>query len=154
MRRDAECSLPMPVRVGDKSSEGCVKKANHTRDNWRVRMVNPPPKYADLKQAASSRIYVGNPYHKSYPSSARMPRIRPGTTKCPIHLKDRRELIGCWLRNALMSGQVGALWKGVFPRYPWYHEDDIVYKARQGSPGSGEYHGYPPKPDRIVRGLS
>ena len=53
-----------------------------------------------------------------------------------------------------MSGQVGALWEGGFPRYVWHREDDTVYEARQGAAGSGEYHGYPLKPNQIVRGLS
>lgn len=131
-----------------------MKRTNHTRDNWRVRKVTPPSKDENLKRAASTCRYVGSPYHKSYPSIAGMPRSKPSTTKCPIDLKNRRELMECWLRNALMSGQVGALWEGGFPRYVWHREDDTVYEARQGAPGSGEYHGYPLKPNQIVRGLS
>ena len=146
-------ALPMRGRIDDKSLENYMKRTDHTRDNWKVRTVTPPSNDNDLKQAANACSYVGSPYHKSYPSFAGMPRSRPRATKCPIDLKDQHELIECWLRNALMSGQVGALWEGGFPRYVWHREDDTVYEARQGSPGSGEYHGYPLKRNQLVRGL-
>lgn len=130
-----------------------MKKASHARDNWKARRVKRPLNDEDLERAASSCRYVGSPYHKSYPSFAGMPRDRPDTSKCPIELKGQRELIERWLRNALISGQVGTKWEGGFPRLVWHREDDIVYEARQGSPGSGEYHGYPLEPHQKVKGL-
>ena len=141
------------VRVHDMLSEGCMKKASHTRDNWKARRVKSPPNGECLERAAGSCRYVGSPYHKSYRSSVGMPQHRPDTSKCPIELKGQCELIERWLRNALMSGQVGALWEGGFPRFVWHCENGIVYEARQGSPGSGVYHGYPLEPHQKVKGL-
>lgn len=57
-----------------------------------------------------------------------------------------------WLRTAVLAGRCGA-WEQGFPRYVWYQEGDIIYEARQGSPGSGEYHGYPLEPWQTVQGL-
>ena len=130
-----------------------MKKASHARDNWKARRVKRPPNDECLERAANSCCYVGSPYHKNYPSSAGMPRYRPDTSKCPVELKDQHELIECWLRNALMSGQVSPQWDGEFPRYVWHREDNTIYEARQGSPGSGEYHGYPLEPHQKVKGL-
>ena len=71
---------------------------------------------------------------------------------CPRDLADRRELVEGWLRDAVRAGKVG-VWDGGFPRYVWHREGDMVFEARQGSPGSGEYHGYPLSPAQRVRGL-
>ena len=38
-------------------------------------------------------------------------------------------------------------------RQVWHREGGMVFEARQGSPGSGEYHGYPLTPTQDVRGL-
>ena len=152
-RREIEHAQSALGKIDKKSLEKQMKRTNHTRDNWKVRTVTPPPKEENLTRVAGACRYVGSPYHKYHPSFAGPPRSRPRTSKCPVDLKDQRELMECWLRNALMSGQVGALWEGGFPRYVWHREEDAVYEARQGSPGSSEYHGYPLKPNRVVRGL-
>ena len=57
------------------------------------------------------------------------------------------------LRRAVAAGHAGA-WEQGYPRYVWYGDGETVYEARQGSPGSGEYHGYPLEPEQDVRGLS
>ena len=152
-RREIEHALPALGKIDKKSLERHMKRTNHTRDNWRVRTVTPPSNDENLTRVAGACRYVGSPYHKNHPSFAGPPRSRPRTSKCPADLKDKRELMECWLRNALMSGQVGALWEGGFPRYVWHRDEDTVYEARQGSPGSGEYHGYPLMPNQVVRGL-
>lgn len=38
-------------------------------------------------------------------------------------------------------------------QYVWHRESEVVFEARQGSPGSGEYHGCPVEPSQPVRGL-
>lgn len=96
--------------------------------------------------------YVGSPYHKDALGFAGMPRRRPNASLCPEDLVNRRELVETWLRDAVRSGNVGG-WDGGFPRYVWHREGKIVFEARQGSPGSGEYHGYPLEPSQHVQGL-
>ena len=115
--------------------------------------MQPPPDGIDLTQVAESCRYVGSPYHKDAPGFAGVPRgRRPSASLCPGDLADRRELVEQWLRDAVRSGRVGA-WDGGYPRYVWHREGDIVFEARHGSPGSGDYHGYPLQPSQRVRGL-
>ena len=118
-----------------------------------MREVQVPPTGVDLTQVAESCRYVGSPYHKDAPGFAGMPRgPRPNATLCPRELVNCRDLVEGWLRTAVQSGQVGA-WDGRYPRYIWHREGDVVFEARQGSPGSGDYHGYPLEPEQRVRGL-
>ena len=65
---------------------------------------------------------------------------------------NRRDLVEGWLRSAVRAGRFGA-WDGGYPRYVWHRQDELVFEARQGSPGSGEYHGYPLEPEQRVQGL-
>ena len=58
-----------------------------------------------------------------------------------------------WLREAIAHGWTG-VWDNGFPRYVWRRVGDVIYEARQGSPGSGVYHGYPLYPEQDVRGLA
>ena len=120
-----------------------------------MRKVAPPPEGTDLAQVAEScRYAVDNPYHRAGPgSTGTSPRRRPDASLCPSDLVDCRVRIEQWLRDAVRAGRVGALWEGGFPRYVWHCEGDTVFEARQGSPGSGEYHGYPLAPWQRVRGL-
>lgn len=71
---------------------------------------------------------------------------------CPRGLANARDRIEQWLRQAIMDGHCGT-WRGGFPQYVWHREGDTIYEARQGSPGSGEYHGYPLEGQQTVRGL-
>lgn len=129
-------------------------KFQRHRDNPKARKVAPPPEGIDLAQVAEScRYAVDNPYHKARPGSAGTPpRHRPDASLCPSDLVDCRERIEQWLRDAVRAGRVGA-WEGGFPRYVWHREGGTVFEARQGSPGSGEYHGYPLAPWQRVQGL-
>lgn len=113
-----------------------------------------PPPDVSLARVADSCRYVGSPYHSDIRSPGKMHRRwRPDASQCPQALTKDRDRIECWLRDAVRAGQVGA-WEQGFPRYVWYRHEGIVYEARQGSPGSGEYHGYPLEPEERVRGFS
>ena len=114
--------------------------------------MQAPPEGIDLEQVAESCRYDGSPYHKDRPGFAGMPRRRPDATLCPSELADHRELIEGWLRNAVRTGRTGG-WDRGYPRYVWHREGEFVFEARQGSPGSGAYHGYPLEPAQQVRGL-
>ena len=130
-----------------------MKRPRFQRDNPKVRKVLAPPNGTDLAQVAESCRYVGSPYHKDALGFAGMPRgRRPTASLCPTNLVNCRDLIEGWLRDAVRSGRVGA-WDGRFPRYVWHSEDDVIFEARQGSPRSGEYHGYPFEPTQRVQGL-
>ena len=129
-----------------------VKKPRFQRDNPKVRKVRNPPPGVDLASVAESCRYVGSPYHKDVPSFAGPPSRRPDASICPRSLANCQQVVESWLREAIQTGQVGA-WDGKFPRYVWMRRDDVVYEARQGSPGSGLYHGYPLQPRQEVRGL-
>lgn len=77
---------------------------------------------------------------------------RPGASLCLPELANSRDLIEAWLRDAVRAGRTGA-WDGGYPRYVWHREGTVVFEARQGSPGSGAYHGYPLDPAQQVQGL-
>lgn len=81
-----------------------------------------------------------------------MPVRRPDASLCPSELADCRDLVEQWLRAAVLGGRTGK-WEGGFPRYVWHREGDIVFEAKQGSPGSGDYHGYPLDSWQTVRGF-
>ena len=133
-----------------------VRKPRYQRrDNPKARKVTPPPEGIDLARVAESCRYAAdNPYHKARPGSAGTPpRHRPDASLCPGTLADCRARIERWLRDAVRAGHVGAAWEGGFPRYVWHREGNTVFEARQGAPGSGEYHGYPLDPWQRVRGL-
>lgn len=131
-----------------------MKKPRYQRDNPKARRVQRPPPGVDLVRVADSCRYVGSPYHKAAPSFAGTVRgRRPDASLCPGELADSRDRVEHWLREAVRAGRVGA-WDGGFPRYAWHREGDTVFEARQGSPGSGEYHGYPLEPEQVVKGLA
>lgn len=129
-----------------------MRRPAFQRANLKARKIQPPPDGIDLTQVAESCRYVGSPYHKDVPGFAGVPHRRPTASLCPRTLAARRPRIQQWLRDAVRSGRVGA-WDGGYPRYVWHREGDIVFEARHGSPGSGEYHGYPLEPSQTVRGL-
>lgn len=72
-----------------------------------------------------------------------MPRNNPKPRKVedpPLGV----DLLEAWLRQAVEAGHAGG-WGEKYPRKVWYRDQDgeTIYEAREGSPGSGEYHGYP-----------
>ena len=130
-----------------------MRRPRFQRGNPKARKVQAPPGGVDLKQVAESCRYVGSPYHKDVPGFAGTPRVRrPAASLCPRDLAQQRDLVERWLRDAVRAGRVRA-WDGGYPRCVWHREHDVVFEARQGSPGSGEYHGYPLEPMQQVQGL-
>lgn len=130
-----------------------VKRPGHRRDNQKARRVMPIPEGVTLPEIAERCRYVGSPYHKDTPSFAGTTRApRPDASICPREFAHARALAEGWLRAAVLVGRCGA-WEHGFPKYVWHREGDIIYEARQGSPGSGEYHGYPLEPWQTVRGF-
>ena len=131
-----------------------MRKPRFQRANPKARRVQEPPPDVDLAEVAATCSYVGSTYHKDIPSFAGVPRgRRPDASICPRRLAHEHRLIEDWLRDAVRAGQFGS-WERGYPRYIWYRDGGIVYEARQGSPGSGEYHGYPLEAEQTVRGLS
>lgn len=131
-----------------------MRQPERRRDNPKARKVVAPPPDVDLATVAASCHYVGSPYHKMSLGFAGKPRgSRPDAGICSSDLRNDRERVQEWLRKAVKAGHVGAYWERGFPRYVWYRDGATVYEARQGSPGSGEYHGYPLDPNQQVRGL-
>lgn len=130
-----------------------MNKPRHQRKNAKHRRVQSPPKGTDLSQVAENSQYVGSPYHKDAASFAGpAPNPRPDATLCPAKLLQKKARVTKWLRDAIKNGHSGAYEKG-FPKYVWYRDNGTVYEARQGAPGSGEYHGYPLGPAQGVGGL-
>ena len=130
-----------------------MRKPRFQRRNPKARRVQQPPPGIDLAEVAASCRYVGSPYHKDVPSFAGVSRgRRPDASICPRQFAYERELVENWLRDAVEAGHVGA-WERGYPRYVWYRDGETVYEAGQGSPGSGEYHGYPLELEQAVRGL-
>lgn len=130
-----------------------MRKPRHQRPNAKHRRVQAPPQGVNLQQVARSSRYVGSVYHKDTPSFAGpVPSPRPDASLCPRTLANQQQLVQDWLRAGIGNSHTGA-WRGGYPQYVWYRHGRTVYEARQGSPGSGEYHGYPLQPEEVVRGL-
>jgi len=126
-----------------------MRKPRAQRDNFKARVVQPPPLDVDLDDVALRAEYVSSPYHSS---AARIRRPRPDASQCPSELSSDLDRVQAWLREAIRLGWTGA-WDGGFPRYVWRRFGGTIFEARQGSPGSGQYHGYPLEPEQHVRGL-
>ena len=131
-----------------------VRRPRQRRNNPKARRVEPPPPGTDRPQVARSCCYVGSPYHKDTVSFAGAPRPRPDASLCPRELAHNRDCVEAWLRQAVEAGHAGS-WGREYPRYVWYRDQDgeTIYEAREGSPGSGQYHGYPLQPTQDVQGL-
>ena len=122
------------------------------RDNPKSRRVLRRPPDVDIALVAAKCSYVGSPYHAAAPIAGHPVARRPDATICPQELTTERQRIEEWLRASVRAGRTGA-WKGGFPQKIWHREKGTVYEACQGSPGSGQYHGYPLQPRQRVRGL-
>lgn len=130
-----------------------MRRPSRQRNNPKTRKVAVRPPGINLVEVAESCRYVGSPYHKDRPSfTGTSCRRRPDAGICPEDLADCPEIVERWLKDAIRAGQVGA-WDRGFPRHVRHREDEMVFEARQGAPGSGEYHGYPLTPRQRVRGL-
>lgn len=117
--------------------------------------MRPVPDGVDLDDVARRARYVGSPYHKDRPGFAGMPKRRiPAGSKCPSYLADDRETVQAWLESAIRAGRTGR-WdaENRFPLEVFHLVGDVIYQAVMGSPGSGEYHGFPLEPWQTVRGL-
>lgn len=125
-----------------------MRKPTRHRDNPKVRRRLPPPRDVDVCRVAENCRYVGSPYHRR----GRAIHRRPDATLCPEHLSNDNQRVEGWLRASVRAGQTGP-WEQGFPKYVWHVEADTIYEARQGAPGSGEYHGYPLRDTQRVRGL-
>jgi hypothetical protein len=127
-----------------------MRKPKRYRDNPKARAVRPPPDGVSLDDIAEKVTYVSSDYHSR---ATRIRRPRPDATKCPPEVSNDLEHVKSWLREAIRSGWTG-VWDKGFPRYVWRRVGDVIFEARQGSPGSGQYHGYPLYPEQDVRGLA
>ena len=125
-----------------------MRQPTRYRDNPKARRTRPPPDDVDVVVVAENCRYVGSPYHASGSSFRR----RPTATVCPACLSDDLCRVEEWLRASVRAGRTGA-WERGFSKYVWHREGETVYEARQGAPGSGEYHGYPLQPAQHVRGI-
>ena len=129
-----------------------MRRPTFQRDNPKARRVLPPPPDVDVALVATRCRYVGSPYHASVRIAGHPVTMRPDATPCPKELTLDRQRVEAWLRASVLAGRTGA-WVRGFPKYVWHREAQTVYEARQSSPGSGEYHGYPLQPRQRVRGL-
>ena len=129
-----------------------MRRPTFHRDHPKSRRVLPQPPDVDIELVAASCFYVGSPYHAAASTAGVAVARRPDATICPKELTADRQRVEEWLRASVLAGRTGA-WRGGFPQYVWHREQGTVYEARQGGPGSGEYHGYPLQPWQRVRGL-
>ena len=127
-----------------------MRRPKRRRDNPKARVVRPPPHGVDLDAVAKQVAYKSSDYHST---ATRIRRPRPDASKCPPEVSKDLERVERWLREAIAQGWTG-VWDKGFPRYVWRRVGDVIYEARQGSPGSGVYHGYPLYPEQDVRGLA
>ena len=129
-----------------------ARPTQRRRHNPKGRKVLPVPADVSLDEVARRCRYVGSPYHRTVPGRAGSPVYRPGKSKYPEYLQRDPALVQRWLEDAVRQGCFGEF-QGGFPRRVWRRVGEIVFEARQGTPGSGEYHGYPLEPHQFVEGL-
>ena len=122
------------------------------RPNPKGRKVLPPPPEVSLVEVARRCRYVGSPYHRTMPGRGGRPVYHPGKLKCPEELQQAPDCVQGWLEEAVRQGCCGHFERG-FPRRVWRRVGDTVFEARQETPGSGRYHGYPLQPDQTVKGM-
>lgn len=115
-----------------------------TRSLKGLRIV-PPPDDVCLEELARRCRYVGSNYHRTVPGGVGSPRSKARGTKCPEHLQREPQQVQSMLQEAIQKGHCGKF-EGGFPRRAWRRVNGTIFEARQGSPGSGEYHGYPLDP--------
>ena len=127
-----------------------MHRPRRRRDNPKARIVRPPPDSVNLSTVAEQVTYRSSPYHAVGGSDR---RHRPDASRCPPEVSRDLQRVEQWLRQAIQAGTTGK-WENGFPRYVWYRDGPVTYEARQGSPGSGIYHGYPLYPEQSVRGLA
>ena len=125
-----------------------MRKPRFRRDNPKARIVQPPPHGVDLAEIARKCRYESSPYH----TAGRQRRPRPDASRCPPELSRQPVMTEGWLRESIEAGRTGT-WDGGFPRYVWCRINGTIFEARQGTTGSGLYHGYPLQPEQRVRGL-
>lgn len=106
-----------------------------------------PPDGVSLERVAETCRYVGSSYHRTMPGRSGSPRSKPRGTKCPTHLQRQPDEVERLLREAIRAGHCGAF-DGEFPRRIWHRIGRTIFEARQGSPGSGEYHGFALTPEQ------
>lgn len=144
LRNDPRSSIPHSHQL-----IRTMRRPKRRRDNPKARVVRPPPDGVDLDAVAERATYESSPYHSTV---ARIRRPRPDANKCPPEVSRDLQRVELWLREAIAQGRTG-VWEKGYPRYAWCRVGDVIYEARQGSPGSGVYHGYPLHPEQSVGGL-
>lgn len=118
-----------------------VQYAPPAKQSLKGLKIVPPPREVSLEVVADQVQYLGSPYHRTIPGRGGSPRNKPRGTKCPETLQKNHDRVERMLREAVRSGHCG-VFEGGFPRRVWRRLDQHIYEARQGSPGSGQYHGY------------
>lgn len=107
------------------------------------RIIRPVPLDVDLAKIADRARYIGSPEHKDTPSLSGAPRPRANASICDRRLAKDFDIVGTWLKSAILDGLVSGPWEGEFPRYVWYKDGVTVYEGRLVNRDSGEYKGYP-----------
>ena len=130
-----------------------ARPTSHRRPNPKGRRVLPPPAGISLEALACNCRYFCSPYHRTMPGPCGKPVYRPGKSKCPEELQRDPDRVQSWLEDAIRDGSFGEF-EGGFPRLIWRRVGDTIFEARQGTPGSGVYHGYPLESFQFVEGLS
>lgn len=129
--------------------------------------VESPPAGANLQRMALSCRYEGSSRHRPSGISAAdreagrtlegLSRRHPDKSVCPPELANDHVRVEAMLRQAVEAGHAGD-WGQDSPYYPakvWYKDTHtgIIYMARENSPRSGKYHGYPLQLGEEVQGL-
>ena len=132
-----------------------MRRPLRQRTNPKSLAVRPVPDAVDLNEVAGRCRYVGSPYHKDRPGFAGMPKGRRSAgSKCPSELADDQEKVQQWLESSIRAGRTGR-WdaQARLPLEVFHREGKLVFQGVLGSPGSGEYHGFPLEDWQVVRNL-
>ena len=92
------------------------------------------------------------PISQNHARSMRESGVPAREVQVPEELQRDPDRVQRWLEDAVRHGSFGEF-DGGFPRRVWRRVGDTIFEARQGTPGSGIYHGYPLESFQSVEGL-
>lgn len=113
-----------------------------SRNSKRREIGEWPDDEQDPEGVSEQVEYRGSPEHKTYPSQAGPPALRPDATKCSPDWKGRCDELTEHLKEGILHRCVSERFEEGFPRYVWTWVDGELYEARHIRGPSGTYKGY------------
>jgi hypothetical protein len=68
-------------------------------------------------------------------------------------MEEMQDVLTQWLKQSIVSGQIGGPIEGRFPRYVWCRNGDRWFAGRLTNQTLGQYKGYPITADEVPQEL-